>query len=302
MSLSIIAGPLIGAVIGYITNYLAVKMLFHPREEIRIGGFRLPFTPGVIPKGKARLARAAGRAVGSTMLTKEDMNKHLLSEETQDMVADKVMKLLSEDVKQEITTITGIDEEAYFRKKGKFANALSNRIFEAVSEIDIKGKVVEAAEGEIKAKIKELESESMMGSMIAMMLPEERIISLVEPVGARIELYVNENGMSYIVPAVNSKVDELEKATGLELLNALDISDERMRRAVRDAYCRVVEDNLGKVFGYIDIAGLIEDKINDMAVSEVEELVLSVMNKELDMIVRLGAVIGFLIGIINVFI
>ena len=37
MDLTIIAGPLIGAVIGYFTNYLAVKMLFRPRREIKIG-------------------------------------------------------------------------------------------------------------------------------------------------------------------------------------------------------------------------------------------------------------------------
>ena len=59
MDLTIIAGPLIGAVIGYFTNYLAVKMLFRPRREIKIGSKTLPFTPGVIPKGKPRLARVA---------------------------------------------------------------------------------------------------------------------------------------------------------------------------------------------------------------------------------------------------
>ena len=46
MDLTIIAGPLIGAVIGYFTNYLAVKMLFRPRREIKIGSKTLPFTPG----------------------------------------------------------------------------------------------------------------------------------------------------------------------------------------------------------------------------------------------------------------
>lgn len=302
MSLSMIAGPLIGAVIGYITNYLAVKMLFHPRKEVKLGSVTLPFTPGVIPKGKARLAKAVGQAVGNTLLTKEDMNKHLLSQTTQSMIADKVMELLEKGVKQEIMTVSGIDEAAYARKKGKFTGALGDRIFEAVCELDIKGKVTEAAESEIKAKIRELERESMMGSMIAMMLPEERIVSLIEPIGEKIERYVIENGRSYIDPAVESKVDELEHESGLRLLNALDISDEHMRRAVMDTYCRLVENNVGRIFSYIDIAGLIEDKVNGMDVVEVEKLVLSVMSRELNMIVRLGAVIGFLIGIINVFV
>ena len=45
-----IAGPLLGAVIGYCTNWLAVKMLFKPLEPIKVFGRTLPFTPGVIPK------------------------------------------------------------------------------------------------------------------------------------------------------------------------------------------------------------------------------------------------------------
>ena len=54
--IQILAGPAIGAVIGYCTNYGAVKMLFRPLTPIRIGKFTLPFTPGVIPKRKKELA------------------------------------------------------------------------------------------------------------------------------------------------------------------------------------------------------------------------------------------------------
>lgn len=40
----------------------------------------LPFTPGVIPRGKARLARALGSAVGESLLTKKDLEQMLLSD------------------------------------------------------------------------------------------------------------------------------------------------------------------------------------------------------------------------------
>ena len=45
-----ISGPIIGGVIGYCTNWLAIKMLFRPYNEIKIRGRVLPFTPGIIPK------------------------------------------------------------------------------------------------------------------------------------------------------------------------------------------------------------------------------------------------------------
>ena len=47
-----IMAPLVGGVIGYITNNLAIKMLFRPRKAIYIGKWHIPFTPGLIPKQK----------------------------------------------------------------------------------------------------------------------------------------------------------------------------------------------------------------------------------------------------------
>ena len=69
MIVKYIAGPVIGAAIGYLTNFIAVKMLFHPKKEIRLFGHILPFTPGAIPKGKPRLAKSVGNAVGNNLVT-----------------------------------------------------------------------------------------------------------------------------------------------------------------------------------------------------------------------------------------
>lgn len=78
-----LAGPVIGALIGYCTNYIAVKMLFYPKKEIRIFGHKLPFTPGAIPKGKPRLAKAIGNIVAEDLLTEEDIKQKMISAETE---------------------------------------------------------------------------------------------------------------------------------------------------------------------------------------------------------------------------
>ena len=70
--LSIIIPPVIGAIIGYITNWLAVKMLFRPLKPVKIGKFKLPFTPGLIPKSKPRLAKALGSTISTNLLNNED--------------------------------------------------------------------------------------------------------------------------------------------------------------------------------------------------------------------------------------
>ena len=46
---SVLLPPLIGGVIGYITNDLAIKMLFRPYKAVYIGAWRVPFTPGIVP-------------------------------------------------------------------------------------------------------------------------------------------------------------------------------------------------------------------------------------------------------------
>ena len=85
--LKYLAGPLIGAVIGYCTNYIAVKMLFYPRKEIRVFGHRLPFTPGAIPKGQQRLAKAA------TEMESIGQYKYVVCNDDVDLAAD-IMRVI----------------------------------------------------------------------------------------------------------------------------------------------------------------------------------------------------------------
>ena len=62
-----------GALVGGLTNTLAIWMLFHPYRAPSIGGRRLRLLQGVIPKSQPRLARAVGRTVGERLLTRDDM-------------------------------------------------------------------------------------------------------------------------------------------------------------------------------------------------------------------------------------
>ena len=82
LTLKILAGPLLGAVIGYLTNLIAVKMLFRPKKAKYIGKLRLPFTPGLIPKRKSALARALGNAVATRLVTASDMQSLFAGEES----------------------------------------------------------------------------------------------------------------------------------------------------------------------------------------------------------------------------
>ena len=271
MDLTIIAGPLIGAVIGYFTNYLAVKMLFRPRREIKIGSKTLPFTPGVIPKGKPRLARVIGRTVADTLVTGEDIRKSLLSDSMQEAVADKAESILQSRLQTAVCRLTRWDDKEYEATKEKVCDKLSQEIYETVLQMPLQEKISESMLRYAQEKLAEMGGDGMMGGMIAMMLPPERLASIIEP-------------------------------AGVQMLYDFSISKDMVRSTVKSFYAHAVEDHMDGFMQKIDLASLIEDKINAMDVMELENMVLSVMKKELNTIVNLGALIGFVIGILNIFI
>lgn len=82
----------IGAAIGGMTNYIAIKMLFRPYNAIYIGDWRLPFTPGLIPKRRNELAVQLGNIVVNHLLTPESIEKKLLNEDFQKEMVNLIQK------------------------------------------------------------------------------------------------------------------------------------------------------------------------------------------------------------------
>lgn len=71
----------VGAIIGGVTNALAIKMLFRPYQPIYIYGKRLPFTPGLIPKRREELAHQLGKMVVEHLLTPDGIRRKLMEPE-----------------------------------------------------------------------------------------------------------------------------------------------------------------------------------------------------------------------------
>jgi len=92
--------PLIGAVIGYVTNDIAIKMLFRPLKERRLFGLRVPFTPGILPRQRHRLADNIGRMVERELITEDILRRRLAQDDfrrtVERSVADFTGPLLAE--------------------------------------------------------------------------------------------------------------------------------------------------------------------------------------------------------------
>ena len=78
--LSSLAHPCIGAFIGYLTNVVAIRMLFRPLRPWYLFGLRVPMTPGVIPSKRHDLAVNIGEMVGRHLLTSKDIGAAISDE------------------------------------------------------------------------------------------------------------------------------------------------------------------------------------------------------------------------------
>jgi uncharacterized membrane protein YheB (UPF0754 family) len=77
---------LIGAAIGGVTNHLAIKMLFRPYQELYIGKWRVPFTPGIIPRRRKEMSVQLGDMVVKHLLTSESIQRKLKEEEFREKI------------------------------------------------------------------------------------------------------------------------------------------------------------------------------------------------------------------------
>jgi uncharacterized membrane protein YheB (UPF0754 family) len=121
-----VAPPLLGAVIGYVTNDIAIRMLFRPLTEKRLFGLRLPFTPGIIPRRRYELAESIARMVSRELITPDAVRQQLANPEFRQRLESNVQSLLAELLDRPLSALAGADSEALLASLQRFlADALA---------------------------------------------------------------------------------------------------------------------------------------------------------------------------------
>ena len=125
-----IINPLVGSVIGYVTNWIAIKMLFHPHNEVKLFGKVMPFTPGLIPKGRYRIAKTMGESLSKNILTPEVLSGALNAPEVTDTISNALdagyTALAANDTPLEdiLRVLLGAEaEDAFTKAEAALANA-----------------------------------------------------------------------------------------------------------------------------------------------------------------------------------
>ena len=163
--------PIVAALIGWITNFLAVKMLFHPREARKILFFTFH---GVFPKRQKALADKLGDIVSAELISITDISSKIKEFASSDEVLNDVGKrievtirnklvstfpmlsmFLSDEMVEKVTSLFKIELQEFLEETSK---SLGEKL---ENEIDIKKLVSQRVTNFSSQKLEELLNQLM---------------------------------------------------------------------------------------------------------------------------------------------
>lgn len=309
--ISYILGPLLGGIIGYITNDIAIRMLFRPHTPKYVFGIKVPFTPGIIPKEKSRIATSIGGAISENLMNKEVLEKNLLSE---DMISKirlsidtffgkqrnnpetvrqfLIHYLCKDDVEKIINSIQSNLTNQFSKKLG------DSNLGEQISEI-----VMEHVSAKLKVEGLDIDLPQMLKSLIGTSVWGQ-IANLIEKPARKylannINQMLSTNGPEMIRSLVDKEIEDISTIPMERLVRGKEEQIAQVTNSIIGLYRSVIKDSLPRILDAINIPIIIESRINEMDMDETEKLIFQVMDKELKAIIWLGALLGMIMGSIN---
>lgn len=281
--LRILSGPLIGALIGYLTNWLAVKMLFRPRKALYIGKLHVPFTPGVIPRRKPALAKAFGKMVSEGLVRREDLKESLCSEAVSRTVAHSVLSLPS--IRAMGEQVMG---EKYEGRRDRVLDFLTDKIIEGILSMDLGEIITTEATNTVSTF-------ANANPLVKMFVSDQLIATLAAPIAGKVSDYLQADGREKLRERLGEEVSGYEDKPVRELVS----NPEKFEAMLVDFYHSLVHKFADAVVAHVRIDQIVEQKIIAMDPRDLEALLLAVMKKELNAIVWLGVPLGFIMGCIT---
>lgn len=290
MNIELLIGPLVGGIIGYITNGIAIKMLFRPLKPIYIWGKKVPFTPGIIPKERDRIAHTIGQVVGKELINQETLRENLLSQEMNVKLERSINEwFLSKKGKTE-TVQEVLYDLANKKTVDTFSEGIKEKIsqvaYEKIVELELGGALAESACHEIKGNL----------GALAMFLND----SLMDTARVKLEQIINEmireKAGEIITEVVNKEGDALLGMPIGEIADHLESELPKIKYILIKQYHQIIENQLTSMLDAVDIPKIVEDKIKAFDMLELEKIIFEIMGKELNAIVWLGALLGMIMG------
>lgn len=300
MNWELLVGPLVGAVIGYITNGIAIKMLFRPLNPIVIGGYTLPFTPGVIPKEKKRIAKSIGTVVSRELLNEEVFKGALLKPEIEEAIKAKVDDYIDRYQNNE-KTWEEIGNDLLGKERTTFLlceaeETITSFIYTKVVNMEL-GKIIV---DKLMIALKGGALIQLLGPM-SFLIKDQMLESLADKIEPAISEMIVKEAEDIIRQAIEEESNRLKQQSVGESVSKLENYRDMIKKLVVKIYQNAVNNELGKALNELNIAHIVEERIMAFDTLEMEQLILEIMSKELNRVVWLGALLGAIMGCITSF-
>lgn len=294
MTVEFFMGPLIGGIIGLITNGIAIRMLFRPLKAVKIFGITLPFTPGLIPKEKSRIARSLGNVVSHDLLNEDVIKKGLISEEMDGKITIALNGIIEKKSTCEETL------RAFFYS---FSGADRGEIIINDASTKIVGfsydRMVKLRLGPLLSEIAVAEIvNNLQGSMFSMLINDGLINSAKSKMSEVIEKLVVEKGEDILTSIIQRESNNLFDKKLCDLYNEYEDRIPDFVSWVLNTYHQLIENNIGALLHALDLSQLVENQINSYDVLTFEKMIFAIMKKELTAIVWLGGLLGLIMGMV----
>ena len=90
---------IISAAIGWITNWVAIKMLFRPHNEINLGLFKIQ---GLIPKRRAEIGTGIANIIQNELISVKDVISNIDREEFSKRLNKLIYEVLDKNLKKKV--------------------------------------------------------------------------------------------------------------------------------------------------------------------------------------------------------
>ena len=173
--------PFVSALIGWVTNFVAVKMLFHPRVPLNLGFMKVQ---GVFPKRKDKLAERLGKIVGQELFNISDIKENLLHDENKQAIISvievRIDKFLREKLKEAVPMIAMfISDDLIEKIKATLMAEFENSLPEIMDTFSQKLEEKVDIEEIVKDKVNNFSMEKLEDIMFSIMKKEFKFIELV---------------------------------------------------------------------------------------------------------------------------
>ena len=302
-----IVPPLAGAIIGFVTNIIAIRMLFRPLKEIRVFGIRLPFTPGILPRQRKNLAINIGSMVERELLTPEILRDRLSRKDVRDKIKQAI-SLFTENILEK--TPKGLSSGSLNILLEKAPSALekaypvlTSAVMEFVNrkdirrEIESKGRIILQ---NIMAQLNSLQRFIFSVSQYDQTL-QEKMPKIIDDLAVTLDKFLKgDNVKKSILNSAAGSIGKMISEDEKNISALLNISAEEKNKLddfLSDKLTDAVDGKIEYILSSIYIKSLVSDRIDSLDMIRVERIILDVMSNQLKYVELFGGVLGFLLGL-----